>query len=144
MPRQKTAPRRVWIPLLFLACALGGSLAVVAARPGWSPWVALVDGLLVGTVLGATGLVRSYDESWDEFWEATTLTYLLGILALVVYFFRRECPSAFFLVECAAGTVSYLMLLFVPPLTWLAADLLMFVGTFAGWFFSGLFRPEYY
>jgi hypothetical protein len=145
VPFRKQPPgRRLWVPLLGLACALGGSLAWVAARPRWAPGIALADGLLVGTVLGATGLVRSYDESWDEFWEATSLTYLLGILALVVYFFRRETPSAFFLVECAAGTVGYLMLLFVPPLTWLAADLLLFVGTFAGWLCSGFFRPEYY
>jgi hypothetical protein len=60
-----------------------------------------------------------------------------------VYWVRREAPSAFFLIECAAGTLSYAMLAFVPPLTWLGADLMLFAGTFTGWFFSGLFRPGY-
>ncbi len=146
MPRGNPAnsKRRPAGPLTALGAFLVGSLLLVRSHPGLAPWAGLVDGLSVGIVLGATGLIRSYDESWDEFWEATTLTYLLGILAVLVYWLRRESPSAFFLVECVAGTLSYLMLAFVPPLTWLAADLLLFVGTFLGWLFSGFFRREYY
>ena len=125
--------------LLWLVC----SVLLVAARPGRAVALGLVDGLAVGIVLGATGLVRSYDESWDEFWEATTLAYLLGILSILIYIARREPPSTFFLIECAAGTLSYAMLAFVPPLTWLGADLMLFTGTFVGWFLSGLFRPGY-
>jgi hypothetical protein len=136
-------PLRYWPVYLVLVVWLGCSVLLVAARPGWAVWIGLVDGLSVGTILGATGLVRSYDESWDEFWEGTTLAYLLGVLAIVVYWLRKEPPSAFFLIECAAGTLSYGMLAFVPPLTWLGADLMLFVGTFTGWFFSGLFRPGY-
>ena len=127
----------------LLIASLGLSCALVAVKPDRAIWIGLVDGLAVGTVLGATGLVRSYDESWDEFFEATLLAYLLGVLSLLIYWARREAPSAFFLIECAAGTLSYLMLAFVPPLTWLGADLMLFVGTFIGWFFSGLFRPGY-
>jgi len=139
----KRVGTRVWPILLILFTGLIVSVAVVARRPGWSPWIGLLDGLAVGTTLGATGLVRSYDESWDEFFEATALCYVLGVFALAVYWFRRESPSAFFLVECAAGTLSYVMLAFVPPLTWLGVDLLLFVGTFVGWFFSGVLRPGY-
>ena len=143
-PRRRTVgPIRYWPVFVTLAAALVVSVAVVASRPGWAVGLGLVDGLAVGGVLGATGLVRSYDESWDEFFEATALSYLLGILAVVVYIARRESPSAFFLIECAAGTLSYVMLAFVPPLTWLGADLMLFVGTFVGWFFSGIFRPGY-
>jgi hypothetical protein len=135
--------RRGWPIYLGLFAGLVLSVWVVSIRPGWAVGIGLLDGLAVGTVLGATGLVRSYDESWDEFWEATTLSYLFGILAVLVYWLRREQPSSFFLVECAAGTLSYAMLAFVPPLTWLGADLMLFVGTFTGWFFSGIFRPGY-
>lgn len=141
--RDANTGRPAWPWLTGTAALLAGSLALVAARPGWSPGLGLADGLAVGIMLGATGMVGSYDECWDEFWEATGLTYVLGVLALLVYLARRETPSAFFVVECAAGSMSYLMLLFVPPLTWLAADLLLFAGTFAGWLLSGLFRPDY-
>ena len=55
----------------------------------------------------------------------------------------RCSVAQFRLAKCAAGTLSYCMLAFVPPLTWLGADLLLFVGTFVGWFFSGIFRPGY-
>lgn len=127
-----------------LLIGLAGSLAVVRARPDWAPWVGLIDGLAVGITLGATGLIRSYDESWDEFWETTALAFLLGIFALFVFWWRRESPSAFFWIECAAATIGYLMLLFVPPLPWLGADGLLFLGTFLGWLCSGLFRPEWY
>jgi hypothetical protein len=142
-PSKKRAVKPLLPVLLVLLAGLVLSVAVVARRPGWSPWVGLLDGLAVGTTLGATGLVRSYDESWDEFFEATALCYFLGVLAILVYWFRRESPSAFFLIESAAGSLSWLMLAFVPPVTWLAVDLLLFAGTFVGWFFSGLFRPGY-
>ena len=139
--RAAKVSRYVLLSLLigWLAC----SLLLVAQKPDRAVWIGFVDGLSVGTVLGATGLVRSYDESWDEFFEATAYAYILGVLALLIYWARREAPSAFFLIECAAGTLSYVMLTFVPPLTWLGADLMLFVGTFTGWFFSGLFRPGY-
>lgn len=141
--RGRSDTRPVWPWLVGVGALLAGSLALVAMRPRWSSGIGLADGLAVGVTLGATGLAGSYDESWDEFWEATGLTYLLGALALLIYLARRERPSAFFVVECAAGSVSYLMLLFVPPLTWLGADLLLFAGTFTGWLLSGLFRPDY-
>ncbi|MCC6731574.1 MAG: hypothetical protein IT208_19795 [Chthonomonadales bacterium] len=118
------------------------SIALVAARPALAPWVGLCDGLAVGVVLGATGLVRSYDESWDEFWETTALAYSLGVLSLFVFWWRGESPSAFFWVEMAAGAMSYLMLIWVPPITWLGADLMLLVGTFTGWLASGLFRSD--
>ena len=140
----KRGPRRSTFPALAaLALFLISSLLLMRWHTYWAPGLGLLDGLVIGAVLGATGLVRSYDESWDEFFEATMWSYLLGIFAVVVYWLRRESPSAFFWVECAAGTLSYLTLTFVPPITWLAADLLLFAGTFAGWFFSGLFRPGY-
>lgn len=141
--RKNSGPARFWPLFAALAVWLVLSVELVALRPSRAVWIGLIDGLAVGTVLGATGLVRSYDESWDEFWEATTLSYLFGIFAVLIYWIRRESPSAFFLVECAAGTLSYCMLAFVPPLTWLGADLMLFVGTFVGWFFSGIFRPGY-
>jgi hypothetical protein len=141
--RRRHESRSIWLILALLAVWLVSSLYIVKLRPDWATWIGLVDGLSVGGVLGATGLVRSYDESWDEFFEATALCYILGILAILVYWVRREAPSAFFLIECAAGTLSYAMLAFVPPLTWLGADLMLFAGTFTGWFFSGLFRPGY-
>ena len=141
--------RRIRIPrlvltLIALAVTLAGSLVVVRGHPDWAPGVGLIDGLAVGIALGATGLIRSYDDSWDEFWQTTGITYLLGIFAIFVFWIRQESPSAFFWVECVAATISYLMLLFVPPLIWLGADLLLFAGTFIGWLLSGLFRPEYY
>jgi hypothetical protein len=139
----KRIGRGVWVVLFLLGVGLCGSILLVAARPRWATGIAFVDGLSVGLCLGATGLVKGYDDSWDEFFETTALTYLLGFFALFVYLFRRETPSAFFWVECAAGTISYIMLFFVPPLSWLGADLLLFVGTFVGWFFSGIFRPGY-
>jgi hypothetical protein len=138
---KKSVLRTRFLIFAILIAGLGLSLLLVAQKPERATWIGLFDGLAVGVVLGATGLVRSYDESWDEFFEATTYAYLFGILAVVVYWLRREQPSAFFLIECAAGTLSYAMLAFVPPITWLGADLMLFAGTFAGWFFSGLFRP---
>jgi hypothetical protein len=141
--RLKREKRRYWPAAAILIALLIASMAVAARKPEWSPWIGLVDGLTVGATLGATGLVRSYDESWDEFFESAVLCYLLGFFALLVYWFRRETPSAFFLIECAAGTLSYLLLAFVPPLTWLGVDLLLYTCTFIGWFFSGLFRPGY-
>jgi hypothetical protein len=135
--------RRQAAALAGVGVALAISLAAVAARPAWAPVVALLDGLTVGTVLGAVGLVRSYDESWDEFREATVLAYVLGVLALAVYALRREPPSAFFVVECAAGSIAEAMLLFVPLSTWIGVDLLLYAGTFAGWLASGIFRPGY-
>jgi hypothetical protein len=142
-PRKSKTHLTPYIAIGSIGLLLGLSLLFVKLRPGWAVWIALVDGLSVGTILGAVGLIPSYDDSWDEFFEATALACLLGVVALLVYLLRRERPSAFFLVECAAGTVSYLMLLFVPPLQWLGADLMLFAGTFVGWFFSGLFRPGY-
>src|ERR1043165_8949532 len=73
------------ISIGLLAIFLVGSLWFVSRRPGFAPLAGLLDGLAVGIVLGATRLVRSYNESWDEFWETTALTYLLGILAILVY-----------------------------------------------------------
>lgn len=140
---ENRSSRPVWPTIVALFLGLLISVALAARKPSWSPWIGLVDGLTVGTTLGATGLLRSYDESWDEFFESTVLCYLLGFLALFVYWFRRETPSAFFLIECAAGTLSYVMLAFVPPVTWLGVDLLLYFGTFVGWFFSGLFRAGY-
>lgn len=134
---------RTWPVFLLLLVGLLLSVAVVAHRSRWSPWIGLLDGLAVGTTLGATGLVRTYDDAWDEFFESIALCYFLGVFALIIYAFRRESPSPFFLVQCAAGSLSYVMLAFVPPLTWLGVDLLLYVGTFVGWFFSGLFRPGY-
>lgn len=136
--------RRIWRPLLCLFAFLAASYWLISRRPGWAPWIGLVDGLAVGTVLGATGLVRSYDDSWDEFWQTTTLAYLLGVFAVFYYWLRRESPSAFFWVECVAAFMGYFMLFYVPPLVWLTTDWLLFLGTFVGWFFSGFFRPEYY
>ena len=135
---------RIWFPLGTALLFLAASLLLVSVRPSWILWIALVDGLVVGIVLGATGLARSYDDSWDEFWETAAIAYLFGIFSLLIYWIRRESPSAFFIVECAAGFIGYLMLLFVPPLEWIAADSILFLGTFVGWFFSGFFRPEYY
>jgi hypothetical protein len=103
-----------------------------------------MDGLAVGIGLGSAGLVRSYDESWDEFWETTAQVYLFGPLSLLLYWIRKETPSAFFWVGLAAELMSYLMLCFVSPIIWLAADLMLFLGTFVGWLLSGFFRPEYY
>jgi hypothetical protein len=144
MRRSRAEPPRAWLVVLALAALLIGSLAAVRRWPGAAPWIGLADGLAVGVGLGASRLVPSYDESYDEFWEATLLTYLLGVFAVLVYWLRKERPSAFFLVECAAGTIGYLMLLFVPLLLWLSADLLLYFGTLVGWLFSGFFRPEYY
>lgn len=139
--RAPTSPR-TWPVVLVLGLFLALSLALIAIRPAWAPWIGLVDGLVVGIGLGAGGLVRSYDDSWDEFFETVALTYFLGFLALFVYLFRRETPSAFFWIEFTAGLIGYAMLLFVPLTTWLVADLLLFGGTFFGWFFSGLFGPD--
>lgn len=135
--------RRILSILSTLGVFLAVSLAAVSRIPRWAPWIGFADGLAVGTVMGATGLLRSYDESWDEFFETAALTFFLGVFALIVYWIRRETPSAFFVVECAAGIIGYLMLLFIPPLEWIGVDSLLFFGTFLGWFFSGLFRPEY-
>jgi len=131
-----------WRPWTAILAILALSLALVAARPSWAPGVALVEGLLLGTALGAWGLVPSYDSAWDEFWESTALALLLGAAAVLACWARRERPSAFFLLECAAGTASWILLLFVPPIAWLGADLLLFAGVFTGWFFSSLFRSD--
>src|SRR5262245_44449710 len=112
MPRTEHICRTRWPWLLFLVVFLSGSLMLTAARPVIAPWIGLADGLAVGIILGVTGLLPDYDSSWDEFWESTALSYVLGIFAVLVYWARRERPSAFFLVQCAAGTISYLMLMF--------------------------------
>jgi len=136
--------RRPLVPVAIVMVLVAASLLIVRAFPSWSPAVGLADGLAVGIVMGATRLVPDYDYAWDEFWQTTTLTYLLGIFALVVYAVRRETPSAFFWVECAAALIGYAMLAFVPPFVWLAADCMLFFGTFTGWLFSGLFRRDYF
>jgi hypothetical protein len=142
--KQKRHSRnRTGLVLTGLGSWLCISLFVLRLEPGWAMWIGLADGLAVGTVLGATGLIPDYDYAWDEFWQATALTYMLGIFALLVYWARRETPSAFFWVELAAGSVGYSMLLFVSPLQWLAADSLLFAGTFVGWLMSGFFKPGY-
>ena len=140
-PTLPNATQWAWFAAGLITAGVG--FAVAAARQELAPWVGLCVGLVVGVALGASGLVGSYDECWDEFWEATALSYLLGVLAVAVYLVRRERPGAFVVVESAAGTLAYLMLLFIPPLTWLGADLLLYAGTFAGWLLSGLFRPGY-
>lgn len=131
------------VALASVVAGLLASLGLVALRPTWAPGIALLDGLMVGLTMGATGLVRSYDESWDEFRDATVLAYLLGLLALLVYAARREPPSAFFVVECVAGMIADAMLLFVPLSVWIGTDLLLYAGTFAGWLASGMLRPGY-
>jgi hypothetical protein len=135
---------RVLRTLLILFLIFVASLMLARWRPNLAPWIGMLDGLAVGIGLGAAGLVRSYDESWDEFWETTAQVYLIGPLSLLHYWFRKETPSAFFWVGLAAELMSYIMLCFVPPLIWLAADLMLFFGTFVGWLLSGFFRPEYY
>lgn len=129
------------IAVALLAAVLFVSFLAVRADPGRALLAGLIDGLAVGIALGVTRLVPSYDEAWDEFGEATLVTYLFGFFALLYYALRGERPSAFFVVEAAAGTLSYAMLAFVPLLTWIQADLLLFAGTFGGWLLSGIFRP---
>lgn len=135
--------RRKGAAVTVVGAVLLLSLALVARRPTYAPGAALIDGLLIGGVLGAVGLIRSYDDSWDEFRDATILAYVFGVFALAIYALRREPPSAFFVVQCAAGVVANVMLFFVPLTTWLGTDLLLYVGTFAGWLISGVFRPGY-
>ncbi len=137
-------PRRPYLAVGAVLVLVSASLLIVQAVASWAPAVGLADGLAVGIVLGATGLVPDYDYAWDEFWQTTAMTYLLGIFALVVYTIRRESPSAFFWVECVAAMMGYVMLVFVPPMIWLAADSMLFFGTFTGWLFSGLFRRDYF
>jgi hypothetical protein len=135
-------PRR-WRWLLALAVFLGTSLFILSKQPGWALGIGLLQGLAVGTVVGATGLVASYDDAWPDFWHTIGMAAILGIFSLVVYWIKQEEPSAFFWVAWAASLVGYSMLFFVPVLTWVAADLLIWLGTFTGWFFSGLLRPGY-
>lgn len=142
MSRQTRNPPR-WPWLLALAAFLGTSLLVLSVQPAWAIGIGFLQGLAVGTVVGATGLVASYDDAWPDFWHTIGMAAILGIFSLVIYWIKQEEPSAFFWVAWAASIVGYAMLFFVPVLTWIAADLLIWLGTFTGWFFSGLFRPGY-
>ena len=135
---------RCWPWLVGLGLFLGICLLIVSKRPDWALWVGLVEGLGVGTVAGASGLVASYDEAWPDFWHTIGMAAVLGPFSLIVYWMRQEEPSAFFWISLAASLTGYAMLAFVPYVNWVAADLLIWVGTFTGWLFSSLFRPEYY
>ena len=139
--KTRNPPRWPWI--LGLATFLALSLVLVSRRPEWALWIGLLDGLALGTVVGATGLVASYDDAWPDFWHTIGLAAVLGIFSLIVYWIRQEEPSAFFWIAWATSLVGYAMLFFVPLFTWVQADLLIWLGAFTGWFFSGLFRPGY-
>lgn len=141
MRRPRRSTRRPWPLFLFLLAIQVVCLAVVFAEPGWALWVGWLDGLILGLGVGASGLVRSYDESWSDFWETSILAYLFGPLALIIYRIRGEPPSGFFWVECVAGMVGYSMLFVLPMLAWFGVEGMIYFGTFLGWFFSGLLTP---
>src|SRR5687768_7001929 len=90
----RNLPRWQW--LLALAAFLVLSLAVLSRRPEWALWIGFLQGLSVGTVVGATGLVASYDDAWPDFWHTIGMAAILGIFSLIVYWIKQEEPSAFF------------------------------------------------
>ena len=139
--RPTNPPRWFWT--VGLAAFLAIFLFVLRQRPEWALGIGFLQGLAVGTVAGAARLVASYDEAWPDFWHTIGLAAVLGIFSLIVYWLRQEEPSAFFWLAWAASLVGYAMLFFVPPLVWIQADLLIWVGTFTGWFFSSLLRPGF-
>ena len=141
--RREAQRERRWPWIVALGIFLVLCLLVVSRRPDYALWIGLVEGLVVGTVVGAAGLLASYDDAWPDFWHTIGMAAILGPLSLLVYWLRQEEPSAFYWISLAASLTGYAMLAFVPYVNWVAADLLIWLGTFTGWFFSSLFRPGY-
>ena len=143
MPGKRRVEPPRWPWFLGLAIFLSICLLLASRRPDWALAIGFAEGLAVGVVAGASGLVAGYDDAWPDFWHTIGMAAILGPLSLLVYWFRQEEPSAFFWISLAASVTGYAMLFFVPYTSWVAADLLIWAGTFTGWFFSGLFRTGY-